>query len=70
MAVRRDDARKDERFDQDNPEQDAAAQVEPKAIGQPRVRPDVLAVGRQVIAEDRNLLERLAAYDRGEGAER
>jgi len=30
------------------------------------VRPDVVALGRQVIAQDRRLLDRLAAYDRGD----
>lgn len=34
------------------------------------VRPEVLASARQVIEEDRGLLERLAAYDRGETSER
>jgi hypothetical protein len=70
MAVRREDGRKGERPDQQLPNEDAVAQAEPQAIGQPRVRPEVLAAGRKVIAEDRALLERLAAYDRGEGAER
>jgi hypothetical protein len=70
MAVRREDGRKDERSDQQIPNEDAAAQPEPKVIGQPRVRPEMIAVAQQVIAKRRRLLERLAAYDRGEDAER
>ena len=31
-----------------------------------QVRPDVVALGQQVIAQDRHLLDRLAAYDRGD----
>ena len=31
-----------------------------------QVRPDVVALGREVIAQDRHLLDRLAAYDRGD----
>ena len=35
-----------------------------------RVRPEVLALGRRIIASRRDLLDRLAAYDRGETAGR
>ncbi len=34
--------------------------------GERQVRPDVVALGREVIAQDRHLLDRLAAYDRGD----
>lgn len=34
-----------------------------------RVRERVRAIGRQVIEEDREALDMLAAYDRGEGAD-
>ena len=34
--------------------------------GERQVQPDVVALGRRVIAEDRALLDRLAAYDRSD----
>ena len=70
MAVRREDGRKDELPDQQLPNEDTTAQTEPKAIGQPRVRPEMIAVAQKVIAKRRHLLARLAAYDRGEDAGR
>ena len=33
---------------------------------EPRARHDILKIARQVIEEERELLDRLAAYDRGE----
>ena len=68
MAVRREDDRKDERPDQQLPNEEAAAQPEPKAIGQLRMRPEMIAVAQKVVAKRRHLLARLAAYDRGEDA--
>ncbi len=38
--------------------------------GERQVRPDVVALGRAVITQDRRLLDRLAAYDRGDDPER
>ena len=34
--------------------------------GERQVRPDLVALGREGIAEDRALLDRLAPYDRGD----
>lgn len=70
MAVRREDNRRDERIDGQNPEQGGAAPGEPRAIGQPRVRSEMVALAEKVIAKRRPLLQRLAAYDRGDDAER
>jgi len=66
MAIRRENEPRDERHDGQIPQQGGEASVDLPTIGQPRVREDALAIGRQVIAEDRRLLERLAAYDRGQ----
>jgi hypothetical protein len=38
----------------------------PKEATPAGVRPEIIEIGRQVIAGRRRLLERLAAYDRGE----
>jgi hypothetical protein len=38
----------------------------PKEAPPSGVRPEIIEIGRQVIARRRRLLERLAAYDRGE----
>jgi len=70
MAICRENDRHDERPEEQAPGQDDAATDALPVIGQPRVREDVLAIGRQVLAEDRRLLERLAAYDRGQDAGR
>ncbi len=70
MAVRREDNRRDERIDGQTPEQGGGAPVEPRAIGQPRVRPEMIALAEKVIAKRRPLLKRLAAYDRGDDAGR
>lgn len=63
MAIRREDEHRDRR-----PDEPEAAQAEPRAGERERVRVDVLAIGRRVIAEDRALLQRLADYDRGNDA--
>ena len=65
MAIRREDERRDER-----PDGQGAEQAEPRAIGQERVREEVLTIGRRVIAEDEALLRRLAEYDQGKDAGR
>ena len=70
MAIRRENDRRDERPEDETAVQGDAATSALPVIGQPRVSEDVLAIGRQVIAEDRRLLERLAAYDRGQDAGR
>ena len=70
MAIRREKDPRDERPEEHASRPDDAATNALPVIGQPRVREDVLEIGRQVIAEDRRLLERLAAYDRGQDAGR
>jgi hypothetical protein len=64
--------RKDEPIVPASPEGKAPGEIveHPATQANPGVRPEMIAVGRQVIAERRKLLERLAAYDRGEDAGR
>jgi hypothetical protein len=63
MAMRR-----DPREQRDMPDQteDNRLVEFPKDTPQTGVRPEMIEIGRQVIAKRRRLLERLAAYDRGD----
>ena len=65
MAIRREDEYRDRR-----PDEPEAAQAEPRAGERERVRPEMIAIAERVIARRRALLQRLAAYDRGDDAER
>ncbi len=66
MAMRRDPRKGQETPQRDEAIQESSVVEFPKSGLPTGVRPEVLAAGRKVIAQDRKLLERLAAYDRGE----
>ena len=51
-------------------DQATASAARQPSDGKGSVRPEVLAIGRKVIAARRGLLDRLAEYDRGDAAER
>jgi hypothetical protein len=63
MAMRR-----DQREGQEVPPEPNEEKVVgfPKEVPSTGTRPEMLAIGGQVIAKRRRLLERLAAYDRGD----
>lgn len=67
MALRK-DKHKDEELAPVPQDGEQQGQVIERTVSEasPAIRPEILAVGRSVIAEDRGLLERLAAFDRGE----
>lgn len=63
MAIRRDPRNEHET----SPRRDDERVVEfPKEAVPSGIRPEMIEIGKQVIAERRRLLERLAAYDRGD----
>jgi len=63
MAMRR-----DPHEEQEKPTQEDEKVVEFPSSGQPTgIRPEMMAIFELIIEKDRALLDRLAAYDRGEG---
>ena len=70
MALRRDQHQDTDRVSLAGEQEQPGQIVEHRASrASSVVRPEMLAIGRAVIAERRELLERLAAYDRGDKAE-
>lgn len=66
MAMRRDPREGQETPPRREDSEDGGVVEFPEAGLPTGIRPEVLAIGRRVLEQDRALLERLAAYDRGE----
>jgi len=70
MAMRRDPREGQETPTQRDGTEESTVVEFPKELLPSGTRPEMIEIGQQVVARRRRLLERLAAYDRGDDAGR